>query len=259
MKIHLFIVTYKSPATLQKTVDSIIASDFPKDGRVTIINNHSEYVHPDGMPINVIHNEARPDWSTGHLARSWNQCILRGFKSLLEPDCDILVTAQDDTVFLPDSFSKLIKAHETYGFITAGWGDALCSYTPEAVRMIGLWDERFCGTAYQEADYFLRAFTYFGKFSSINDGHMHGRVLNPIHGDIVKFPERDSNVTDRISKASMSRDLCRTVFELKWPGVDPQGPDWPPKKPQRERLFSFVLYPYFEKDVKTLKGQGYIQ
>ncbi len=178
-KIKIFIVTYKSKISLNNNIKSLLESDLMQHNwEINVINNHSlndEYVDK----VKVWHNVLRPDFSTGHLARNWNQAIINGFKDLNNPDCDILVNSQDDVLFKKDCFSKLIEFHKKYSFIQSGAGDSLCSYLPEAVKEIGLWDERFCNIGYQEADYFLRALIYNKNKSMISDCHPgHNRVLN---------------------------------------------------------------------------------
>ena len=87
MKIKLYIVTYNNPEYLDKNLESLFETDLvDHDYEVTIINNHSNFkVREEFLEdynLKVIHNESRPDWSTGHLARSWNQCLINGFKDL---------------------------------------------------------------------------------------------------------------------------------------------------------------------------------
>jgi glycosyltransferase involved in cell wall biosynthesis len=262
MRIKLYIVTYKSPDTLKKCVDSILGSDFKHYSEIlihdiTVINNHPYF---QTCSTRELHNEFDPGFSKGRLAHSWNKALIDGFQDLSYPDADIVITCQDDTVFLPDAFSNLVKLHERYGFITAGYGDAMCSYTPEAVKRIGLWDERFCGIGYQEADYFLRASLYYRDKSSINDGVMHGRLLNPVPVEIVKEPVRDEFVTQRRTSASEFHQLCLSVFQAKWgAGMNPQGPVWPGGLSiPRPLIDSFIQYPDFEKKIETLYAQRFV-
>ena len=67
---------------------------------VNIINNHSEFeLNAEFVDkVNVIHNNTRPDWDTGNLARNWNEALLHGFKDLKNPDAKIVVTMQNDIV-----------------------------------------------------------------------------------------------------------------------------------------------------------------
>lgn len=155
-----------------------------------------------------------------------------------------------------------------------GAGDAFCSYLPEAVRRIGLWDERFCNIGFQEADYFLRALIYNRDNSSINDVD-HRRPHNVLTGNSVsdynaRRLESDEQ-TDRMDSKLITipytnlerRDaalgsvqfhsVSRTVFEYKW-GVVPAPWGDEHLGLQHPRIPSFITYPYFEKDVFALKA-----
>lgn len=181
MKIKLYIVTYNNNVALSACLDSLFDSKIPNDVAFEcfIINNHSN-IHMDRKyQVTIMNNNLRPDFSTGHLARNWNQAIINGFENLNSPACDIVVTCQVDTIFTSDWLSELIEYHKSYCFITMCPGDGFISYTVDAILRIGMWDERFCSIEFQEADYFLRALIYNKQWSSINDFH-HGRVLNPI-------------------------------------------------------------------------------
>ena len=85
-KVRVFICTYNNDEALFKNLDSLIASDLLKyDYQVSILNNFGRMSLPEKYipyKINVINNEARPDFSRGHLSRSWNQAIMLGFKDL---------------------------------------------------------------------------------------------------------------------------------------------------------------------------------
>jgi hypothetical protein len=129
----------------------------------------------------------------------------------------------------------------------------LCSYRPEAIRKIGLWDERFCSLNFQEADYFLRANLYHGEKCSINDSH-HGRTLN----ETTCITERpNSGVVREISVPTIEHhDHHKNLFIQKWGDRF----SWNGKviDLQHSKLPSFVLYPYFEKYFEELKEKGYI-
>mgnify|MGYP003342408573 CR=1 FL=1 len=93
---------------------------------INVINNHSNFSlnkEYDDI-VKVWHNTLRPDFSTGHLSRNWNQAILNGFKSILKPDCDILITAQDDVEYCKNYITTLIEYHKKYNFIQTGKGEA---------------------------------------------------------------------------------------------------------------------------------------
>ena len=287
-KIKIYIVTYRATKDLNNNIQSLLESDLVNyNYEINVINNHSEFSLNSEFEgkVKVLHNVLRPDFSTGHLARNWNQAIINGFKDLNNPDCDILVTSQDDTLFKPDWCAKLIKYHEKYSFLTMGGGDAICSYLPEAVKKIGLWDERFCNIYYQEADYFLRATIYNNAKSSIND-LQHKRVLNPIEGS--KIGKNISNVASGKKSNSNenraetplvitpnnddSRQLAHlesgkyamtsySIFKYKW-GFHTPPYDWTDNflknLPKRTLSPNFFTYPYFEKDIEDLEKKNYI-
>ena len=161
----VFIVTYRRVEILNKTLDTLFnKTDFSSipDTEVTIINNHSEFELNDEFKdkVVVLHNNTRPDWDTGNLARNWNEALLHGFKNLNEPDAKIVVTMQNDIVLDPNWATNLLKMHQKYTFVTGQLGDNIVSYLPEAVKKIGMWDERFLTPANKEADYYIRALIY---------------------------------------------------------------------------------------------------
>jgi len=282
--ISLYIVTYRSPGDLNRTIASILASG--ADVRISVINNHSEFfLEPKHeKAVTVLHNNLRPDFSTGHLARNWNQALLHGFRDLNNPASDIVITVQDDVIFKADWLCRLIDLHSRYSFITMGAGDAFCSYLPEAVRRIGIWDERFCNIGSQEADYFLRALIYNREGSSIND-LIHGRLHNSVegntfapYGDFKKGLEREETDGDPAERAdsilvtvprmnihrkrahlsSMKyHGLSELVFYHKW-GL--RGYQWTADHHAvRSSLVpNYITYPYFEKDIDGLREKKYI-
>ena len=143
MKIKLYIVTYDGKDHLNHNLETFFNSDFFKNDQtievdsitsnklikptieVTIINNHSKFYLDQKFhdKVKILHNTLRPDFSTGHLARNWNQAIINGFKDLKNPDCDILITSQNDCYFEGDFIRNVIKWHETYSFLQQGAGD----------------------------------------------------------------------------------------------------------------------------------------
>ena len=178
----IYIVTYRRVDILNKTLDILFnKTDFPSipDTEVNIINNHSEFRLEDEFidKVNVIHNNTRTDDDTGNLARNWNEALLHGFKDLNNPDAKIVVTMQNDIVLSPNWATNLLKMHQKYNFITGQLGDNIVSYTVDAVKKIGMWDERFLTPANKEADYYIRALIYNKDKSLIND-RVHGRLLN---------------------------------------------------------------------------------
>ena len=86
--IKIYIVTYRRPNILNKTLDILFnKTDFPSipNTEVNIINNHSEFRLNEEFEgrVKVIHNNTRPDWDTGNLSRNWNEALLRNNPYLL--------------------------------------------------------------------------------------------------------------------------------------------------------------------------------
>lgn len=273
MKIKLYIVTYKGHKRLPITLNSIFFSQIPSNVKleVNIINNHSDIRIPQQFlsDVNVLHNNLRPDFSTGHLSRNWNQAIINGFKDLQHPDCDILVCSQDDSVFRPDWAIKLKEFMTGNEFIQGGHGDQFHAYKANHVRKVGLWDERFCGLSRQAADYFLRSVAFNSCNVSIQDV-LHHRIYRPINPeninaargffvdpDVRKIDDVWDNSSDNNNKISI--DLMQAKY-----GEDPypwSDMEYWVRKAFENKLFhcsNYITYPYFEKDVIDLKGKRYL-
>lgn len=262
-KVKLFVVTYNNPKILNQCLESVFLNSSPLEQsnlQVFVINNHSNFYLENRFTdkVTVIHNHTRPDFSTGHLSRNWNQCILHGFVDLNNPHCDILITCQDDTIFSNHYIGKLIELHQRYDLVTCGPGDNMVSYTPQAIRRIGLWDERFCGIGYQEMDYFIRAFKYHKEKSSIND-YYHNQVHNPIEPHLIPIEFILTGWERQDDNHLVAYNFHMTgaqVFVLKWPDLGKYPFEVVDNiEPQ---IDSYVLYPYFEKDVETLVEQKYL-
>ena len=273
----VFIVTYRRVEILNKTLDTLFnKTDFSSipDTEVTIINNHSEFELYDEFKdkVVVLHNNTRPDWDTGNLGRNWNEALLHGFKNLNEPDAKIVVTMQNDIVLDPNWATNLLKMHQKYTFVTGQLGDNIVSYLPEAVKKIGMWDERFLTPANKEADYYIRALIYNKDKSLIND-RVHGRLLNahdalPLdtseyQGGEPSWREIKSN---EISKEGWFH--TSQIFYWKWKDTwktQPQyygwltrwSPDFVENPPSPPKVPNFVQYYYFERDM-DLKDKNYI-
>jgi hypothetical protein len=221
--IKLFIVTWQNEKALNDGLDSLFTNN-NIDLEVNVIANHSAVkVHDEFQDkVNIIYNNLRLDESTGYLSRNWNQAILLGFKSLRNP----------------------------------GWGDNFCSYLPEAVKKVGLWDERFI-TTHHAAEYFYRMLIFNRKNSSINDHH-HQRVLNPENIEIAGRLSNEKNwyLNDLINTLKASEKLLYKKF----PSLKNTKGTWTTKQVFQNTnigLESYMLYPYFEKDVETLQEQKY--
>jgi hypothetical protein len=274
VRVSIYIVTYRNPIDLNRNISSILASG--GEVRINVINNHSQFflepIHENA--VTVLHNSLRPDFSTGYLTRSWNQALLHGFRDLMSPANDIVITVQDDVVFKEGWLSRLVELHRQYSFITQGLGDAFCSYLPEAVKRVGLWDERFCNLGYHEGDYFLRSLIYNREGCSINDLGQ-GRVHNSVEGSSVHVrtqPDDDNQRFDSLlvtspqwnpdrRKAHLSsmkfHPLSETVFRHKW-GIAEMPWTKEHYSIRKPLVPSYVMYPYFEKDVEGLRDKGYI-
>jgi len=275
--IKVFIVTYRRNKILNKTLDILLNktdfSSIPKT-EVNIINNHSDFHLNEEFvdKVNVIHNNARPDWDTGNLARNWNQSLVHGFKDLNNPETKIVVTMQNDIVLHPNWATNLLKLHQKYTFITGCLGDNVISYRPDAVKKIGMWDERFIAPGNKEADYYIRALIYNKEQSMINDT-VHNRLLNnhdalPLdtpeyHGGDKDWLEIKSNDlwdeawyhTSQIFrwkwKDTWKTQPAYTGWLTKWTKDFVENPPTPPKVP------SFVQYYYFEKDIE-MHNKNYV-
>lgn len=272
MRIKIYIVCYKNQPLLVRCLNSLFkgGNDTSKY-EVFILNNYApegienSFVLPPeiltGRSVTVIHNAARPAFSTGHLARSWNQCIIDAFVNLKEPDCDILITAQGDAVFLPGALDTVKKLVREFDYISFGRGDEVQVFTPEGVRHIGMFDEIYCNIGHQEGDYFRRAILCHPERSSINDGTV-GREHNPIWENIVNLEVLNgASRHDVESLKSMKHHLLsRAMFQKKWGDIFsfrwPKNPGHlvlptPPSK----KILQDMLYPEFERDIYDLEDR----
>jgi hypothetical protein len=263
MKIKHYIVTYKNPIW-ERCAESILACPVSADcvREIFVLNNHTNFVLPDHLRFRVfpIHNQGRPDFSTGHLARSWNQGLIHGFRSLKAPDADIVVLSQNDAEFHPDYLPKLLDLHQSFDIVTHGEGDNCVTYTATGVRRVGLWDERFCGIGHQEGDYFLRVVKYLKERASVTD-RQHGRFHQPVQAITRALPTGHARREPSHLAATPYHALSEQMFFYKWGNMT--GPmfwnqqDNDPNHAE-QKMNNFVFYPYFEHDVETLVEQHYI-
>ena len=264
MNIKLYIVTYNNSIELDKTLNSIFDSLSKEELNIldlNVINNHANFKIDEKFKnkVKILHNNLRPDFSTGHLSRNWNQAIINGFKNLQNPDADIVITCQDDTRFQKNFVDNIVEYHKNLDFITFGYGDNFVSYTPNAIKKIGLWDERFCGIGYQEGDYFLRAYLYHKKYISINDP-THGRIFNPIKNNILSHYSSGNARGEQYHRdAKRYHSHNKRIFLKKW-AIEPERWNLEKLKDLKPLFPSFFYYPYFEKDIdfKTLINGNYI-
>ena len=278
MKIKVYIVTYKNPEHLNKNLISLFRTA-PVSGtlEVTIINNHPELVLDSSVMgrVNIMQNQTRPPFSVGHLSRDWNAAIVNGFVSLTNPDADLVILSQDDTIWNENALQVIAQHSQQYSAIFLGNGDCVVAFRPDAIRKIGLWDERFSCNGFHEMDMFLRAALYNGPETSINDvWHQllpnvrnnfppHPYLWNPLPfgpTDLIYRP--DSNVDRKEDKArySVYHHIPRELYKYKWG----EYPEFIPLAKQVERFSAgpitpqYIMYPYFEKDVEDLKGKNYL-
>jgi hypothetical protein len=278
-KIKVYIITYKRSDVLNELIDNLKSSDFKDvaNTQINVINNHTDfYLEERNKDVRVLHNMTRPDWSNGNLCENFNQAIIDGFRNLNNTDSEIVVTLQNDAVLDKNWCSNLLKLHDKYTFIAGEYGDNIVSYKADAIKKIGLWDERFCGIQHKEADYYLRALIFNREKSSINDT-MHGRVFNRenIKLDINEgrniteqkgkpLRKADNDEHQKIWNTSRSSELSQfllKVFIDKWKNTwvtEPEKKGWivdwtkqildnPPKPPKKMD----IKYPYFEKHIEN--------
>lgn len=277
MKIKIYIVTYDNDFELNQTLESLEDSGIKKyDHQISIINNFkvARPIITTSLTVKIIDNNTRPTFSTGHLARNWNECLIDGFKNIDSPDADIVILSQNDVEYNSDIIDTLIENHKKFSFISAGCGDAFHSYTVDAIKSVGLWDERFCNIGWQDCDYFLRQMIYNKENSSINDP-LHFRVHNKIDYQFVEIEKHSGFVrNDAHHLTSMKyHEISMKAFIKKWgygiPGIDWSAvmkvdwlqnckcalditPDIVLKSPQ------WIMYPFFESKIPNLKDKNYI-
>lgn len=283
MIIRIFILTYKDPGALNKNLKSLFDNMGPVPSHVKIephiINNHSDFFIEDHFAnrVNVFHNTLRIPESRGHLSRDWNQALLNGFRNIASPHCNIVSTLHDDMIWSNNWVHSLLDIHSKFDFYTCSWGDGFCSYTPEAVRKIGIWDERFCTNGIQECDYFLRALIYHKDRSSINCNGT-GMVNNPygILG-VYEPPAQHSRESWEVPNPNYlvnrtnhensryagvlgnDHKYMKELFGYKW-SVNPEfwSEELIENLPKRPNVPTYMIYPYFECDIEDLPGKGYV-
>jgi len=267
MKIRIFVLTYRDPHHLNSGLKSLFDSDLSQHRvEVNIINNHSDFQLNDEYKdkVNVLHNVLRLDRSTGNTSQNWNEALMLGFNDLNNPECDLVITAQDDIFFGPQWLNLLTDTHKKIGFqfISVGAGDTLCSYTPEAVKKIGMWDERYSSLAFMDHDYFIRAAMHLGNYASITDtGHTPGLYTIyplPWHKFIVEQPPRSNMKLELKKPLGRWQRPAQELFKAKWGGYSEElNVSTFINKPRKPGITGYIRYPYFEKDVEDLVGKGY--
>ncbi len=279
MKIKAYFITYDNDLELNKTLKTFEKSGIKKyDYEITVINNFKDapVIFDDiSLQIKVVTNETRPTFSTGHLARNWNECLIDGFRDIDNSDSDIVILCQNDVHFNENVIDTLIEYHNQYSFISNGCGDAFHSYTIDAIKSVGLWDERFCNIGWQDCDYFMRQMIYNKEHSSVNDP-LHYRVHNKIDFNFVDLEKHSGFIRNDVHHLTSMKyhETSMNVFIKKWgkgvPGIQWEAamseyegpgeyrnalditPDIVVKSPQ------WIMYPFFESKIADLKNKNYI-
>lgn len=195
------------------------------------------------IALHAIRNEVRDQRSSGFLSRDWNAALILAFGSLRPPhSCDIAVLMQHDAVLRPRFFTSVLKLHKSshVDFAVYGRGDEVHSYTPEAVRRVGMWDERFSAIGMAEGDYFMRAVLALGPKAMVSD-RMHGRLYRPLdsatlHRDFLnlhasigaqraKRGQREHTAEEAAEYSNATRFYGRLahIWDAKWAPLKPLG------------------------------------
>jgi hypothetical protein len=254
-KIVVFIVRYKEVYKLYECLDSIRVN-IP----VYIINNYGTLVLPkDKYPnVTVMDNIVRPDFSTGHLSRNWNQAIINGFKNINYPAVDKVVAIQSDVKLSHNWYDNVKNLDKKIRYLVCGRGDEFQIFTPDGIRNVGLYDERFCNIGYQESDYFLRNLIIQPNNCCIID-YAHGRVNIPSEFSNVKesdfiISSAEGYVFNEAHIESQKfHEISNRWFMKKWNNMTHWREFWNEenKKPdpfQKE----IYLYPYFECNINPV-------
>lgn len=255
IRIKVYIVTYNNDIVLKNNLDKLYLSDLLNyNYSVYIINNYSRLKGFNNYPnLEILDNVLRPDFSNGHLSRNWNQGLINGFRNLKNPDADIVVLMQNDTFVKEKCFENIIEHHKKYDFIQVGTGDQFMSFNKDSILKLGIFDERFCSIAYQEADYFLSCYCLNKEKITIND-FPHKRTWNQIENVFDIFIENKWGMNQYYHSRNW-HEYNKKLFNEKWKILPEYWNSLPINlKPLIKR---YMYYPYFEKDIQTLEEQNY--
>ncbi len=142
--------------------------------------------------------------------------------------------------------------------MTFGAGDEIQVFNIEALNAVGMFDERFCGIGYQEADYFLRARLLHPQKVSINDAGHHGRSLNPIADVFSDILERNlcgAQRNDMHHIASKEHHvISEKMFHEKW-NNEVSSASWSHDIESKVSKIpkQYMYYPYFERHLRGLQ------
>jgi len=261
--INIYVVTYKNKQNIENNIKRFFHTTKHVDVskyklNYYVINNHSNFTVDEDLlnKVTVLHNTLRPDFSCGHLSRDYNAALIHGFKNLNNPFANQVICAHDDSLWRDGWLEDLEEIHKTYTFYAGDYGCSMTSYLPEAVKKIGIWDERMCNIGYHEADYFLRALIFNKEKSTIND-YFGGRVLNPTKV-VFDHPEPNIDKNNHCNESLPYHTVSRKVFEDKW-NVHPEN--WNtrllPNIPTNPLINTYMYYPYFELDIEDLENKKY--
>lgn len=266
MKSKIYILTYQREKVLYDTIRKVLNSTDIGDTEINVINNYGKLILPEEFStVKIINNETRPDWSNGNMAENWNQAIIHGFKDLNNPDCDNVITLQNDAAIHKDWYKTITELHEKYEFIVGQFGDNVVSYTANHVKKVGLWDERFCGLPHKESDYWLRSIIHNKELSTINDKQAKRTynltkesekldVNNQNRDDEWRKIKNKSQGIDRRGDGHYIYEYIIKYYKWKWNlDTDPTKfmiSNWNSEtfknlNPKKEN----IKYPYFEKDI----------
>lgn len=175
MKIRVYIVTYRRDDVLNLNLRTLWAgARHPEHLEVTIISNHPqvEVAEENRRPnLRILINATRHANSWGYLARDWNFAIIDAFKTWENPDgVDWCVLAQNDVEWLP-GWDTWLAGSKDLDLISQPVGDAVVALNIEAVRRVGLFDERFCTLHFHDIDFLNRAAVALRERAGIFDGH----------------------------------------------------------------------------------------
>jgi hypothetical protein len=209
-RISIFFITYKNNFELNQTINSMDHRQIQKyNPEITVINNSPNFPvvfdRNYDFKIKILDNNTRADFSTGHLSRNWNQCLINGFENIQNPKNDIVVCCQNDVRFKSNFIDILVDNHNKFNFTTYGIGDSVHSYTIDVVKKVGLWDERFCNLGCHELDYWIRNLIFNKDKCSIND---FSKLDNQIYYKIKNKIDSENNILNIDEMVSGFRRNC---------------------------------------------------
>lgn len=260
--IQIWIVTYNNPVLLKDNLDSLFSSDAdPSTYKVNIINNFGlVFTLPEEYKDRVIvhHQTLRPDWSSGHLTKDWNAAIVNGFVDLNNPWCDQLILCQDDTLWKQNWQSTLNKIHKKYNLYIANDGDGFISMTADAVKKVGLFDERFSVISHHDADFILRAYLWNRDQTTCND-RSHGRQFNETELVVERWRENEKYQNLMRSRAlDYTGSVSLVMWQYKWGKTKFRNWHLNPPEVTTPLVATPITYPYFEKGIEKTREKGYL-